>query len=177
MSDATSDRTWLPWRLVRLNLWLVPLLAAGLATTRLSHDFSITDLYLATQDLPVIGAVMVLLVLLARLSVPATGNLRTPQGLAADGGRIAAFGVAMAVAIFAWIGAKVVFTDFTVSADESMARFDARVLAGGALMAPVGPGWRPFETAMAPSFLLPVAEARTGRPTTCPSTPPCRRSS
>jgi hypothetical protein len=53
-----------------------------------------------------------------------------------------------------WVGARVVYLNFGLSADEFMAEFDARIISSGRLLASVAPDWRAYVPALQPIFRL-----------------------
>jgi hypothetical protein len=53
-------------------------------------------------------------------------------------------------------GSALVFRGFALSYDEVMAEFDAAILRTGRLVALAPPEWRPFASALVPTFRLPV---------------------
>ncbi len=50
-------------------------------------------------------------------------------------------------------------TTIICRATRSLAEFDATILRSGRPIAPVAPEWRPFASALAPAFMVPVAHA------------------
>jgi hypothetical protein len=66
-------------------------------------------------------------------------------------------GLAFVCATLGAIGARFVLNDYVLSLDEFLANLDAQIFAQGKLMAPVDPAWRPFEPALQPMYMLPVA--------------------
>jgi hypothetical protein len=54
------------------------------------------------------------------------------------------------------LGQAVIFDGYTLSLDEFLANFDAKIFAHGQWMAPVAPEWRPFTPALQPMYLLPT---------------------
>jgi hypothetical protein len=53
-----------------------------------------------------------------------------------------------------WAGARLVYQNFGLSADEFMAEFDARIISTGRLLASVAPDWRAYVPALQPIFRL-----------------------
>jgi hypothetical protein len=53
-----------------------------------------------------------------------------------------------------WAGARFVYLNFGLSADEFMAEFDARIISTGRLLASVAPDWRAYVPALQPIFRL-----------------------
>jgi hypothetical protein len=57
-----------------------------------------------------------------------------------------------------WAGARFVYQNFGLSADEFMAEFDARIISTGRLLASVTPDWRAYVPALQPIFRLELPE-------------------
>jgi len=57
-----------------------------------------------------------------------------------------------------WCGVHIVYRSFGLAMDEFMAEFDARIIAGGRLLASVAPEWRDFVPALQPIFRLELPE-------------------
>jgi hypothetical protein len=129
-------------------LWLLALIAIGMAHTVLGHHPNLlTEFFFYAQDLPVAG--LMLLLTSALYLVPA----RTPTRLLAPDWRTVSL-IALAVVAFAWAGSFLIYDNFALSMDEFMARFDAQILASGRLAAPVPPEWRAYVDALQMRFLL-----------------------
>jgi hypothetical protein len=56
------------------------------------------------------------------------------------------------------VGARLVFAGYTLSLDEFLANFDARIFASGRLFAPIPPAWQDYSTAMQPMYILPLPD-------------------
>ncbi|MHB8529031.1 MAG: hypothetical protein ACYC8V_05910, partial [Caulobacteraceae bacterium] len=155
--------------------WLgaaVVLLAIAAPTIFADPERVLTDLFLITQDLPVLAAVSLpaaaLLVLpglrgrvggtLAGWAERAQSRISTASGPGPrrGPGEEAVGVVLLALASFAiaWAGGRFTLLGYPLSMDEFMARFDAAIFRHGRLMAAVPPFWRPLVTALQPMFLL-----------------------
>jgi hypothetical protein len=143
-------RPWLPLPIALAGLSGLPVLAAALATAFAGGEPALPDVFLNEQDAAPLVAATVWLVLLAVLRSPAVPS----RWRASERALPIAAAAAALTGLVGWIGARLVFGGVTISADETMARFDAAILAHGHLLAPVAPAWRPLEPALAPSFLL-----------------------
>ena len=103
------------------------------------------------QDLPVLGLMVVFTAALALAPTRGLARLRLAWSPLAWVYGLAAVGAAAGV-----LGARWLFGGYTLSLDEFMANFDARIFASGRLMAPVAPQWQPFVPALQPLFTLPL---------------------
>lgn len=101
------------------------------------------------EDMPVLFMISAFLALLRLWSPPAIR-------LATDRDRAVVTGMAVGVFLIAVAGAHAVTRLYPLSADEFLAIFDAKIMAGGHLIAPVGLEWRPFYKALQPVFMLDV---------------------
>ncbi|MDJ0450428.1 hypothetical protein [Methylocystis sp. JR02] len=92
----------------------------------------------------------------------ACGVLRFPVFSAPLPNRISPGLVALALAALVFlcgaIGAQLVFDGYHLARDEALAEFDAVIFRTGRLIAPVAPEWRAVSQALAPRFMLPIAE-------------------
>jgi hypothetical protein len=112
-----------------------------------------TGFFLLHQDLPFLLAFAVLIPALGL--VPA---VRWPALADSFAGRPGAWAIGLAL-LCVVIGAAaepLVFGGYVLSTDEFLANFDARIFAHGELMAPIDPRWRPYVSAMQPSYMLPI---------------------
>jgi hypothetical protein len=108
------------------------------------------------HDLPMLAA---MIALTAALGIPAA-----QQWLARPWPRMSSRTIVLTLAalclVVGSIGSTLVFDNYTLSLDEFMANFDARIFAKGDLMAPIAPAWRPFAGALQPMFDLPIPDNR-----------------
>ena len=102
-----------------------------------------------------LAAIALFLVLAATVAVPA--RLGSWSRLAQVPIRAVCL-VALATGLAALVGTFVVFHGVPLSYDEVMADFDARIMLGGRLIAPLAPEWRHTVLALAPSFALTVPD-------------------
>jgi hypothetical protein len=138
-------------------MWGVAI-AWALLVLPLPETSGLAGYYFATQDRYGMAAALLVLVL-ADAAAPhmAVGSdlfFRLGES------RLAAFGVAVSVALIAAAGASLVFRATPIAYDEVQAVFDARVFAGGQLAAPVADEWRPFLSALGPLLFLQFPENR-----------------
>jgi hypothetical protein len=101
------------------------------------------------QDLPVI-AVATVVVIACRLCM---GHAHPARQL--ESGRTI-LALMAAVTVLAILGSRLIFRGYPLSMDEFLATFDARILRGGHLIAPVAPPYRDLLPALITSFRLPV---------------------
>lgn len=116
----------------------------------------LTTFFFRDQDAFWLVGVAALLVGFSVLRLPVAGNARLGR-LRCPGALVAI--LAVFVLICGVAGAHVVFHDHHLSRDESLAEFDATILRSGQPIAPIAPEWRPFASALAPAFMVPVAHA------------------
>ena len=137
-----------------LSLWLklgfALALVGGVYAWRYTQAAS-DETFFWTQDLPVLGIVLLLAVALRFIPMPwasplARAALRRPL----------AWSVGLAVLAFAvgLAGAPLLFGGYELSLDEYMADFDATIFGHGQLMAPVATPWRDYLPALQPLFGL-----------------------
>jgi len=154
----------MPERIART--WL--LLAAGLLLLTPVDGMPrgrkpLTDLFLATQDLPVlltIAAVAAALwsILAPRrrfaLAAPAPveGALAPSKPILRSSGWMVA-GLAALVGVTGLVGAQAVFDSYPLSLDEFMATFDATIHGHGDLLAKIPAPWRSYAPALQPQFM------------------------
>src|SRR5262249_52515090 len=65
---------------------------------------------------------------------------------------------ALVAGLFIWAASRLVYQNYALSLDEFMADFDARIIAGGRLLAAIGPEWRDYVPALQPLFRLNVPD-------------------
>lgn len=65
--------------------------------------------------------------------------------------------IAVALAIFCYIGHRLLLMDYDLSRDEQMASFDAAIFSHGRLIWPLPPEWQKDASALNLEFMLPVA--------------------
>jgi hypothetical protein len=132
--------------------------AAALALVPAPAGSQLISVYfLVFQDAPV-------LVLLGVFLLSAQGLLRRPLALTTPAwvspkhARLIVWATVAAVAALVFAGTHFVCRDYGLSLDEFMAEFDSRIIAAGALMAPVADEWRDLVPALQPIFRLPVPD-------------------
>lgn len=111
--------------------------------------------FLIHQDLPVLGLILLIVASLGALA-PATPILA--GGLSQTSMRRLVLALAALVTIAGVVGVWAVFGGYTLSLDEFMADFDARIFASGQLMARIPAAWRDYVPALQPMFTLPVPD-------------------
>lgn len=127
-----------------LAAFLLAPLVLRVATT---HDNLFTLYQVQTQDLPILIALPLLLLILQRRA-PAW---QLPDWL--PGGRVLlTAGVAFTL-LLGW-ATHALFFDYAVSRDEHMVLFDMAVYDKGRFAAPLTPHWRAFALSLVPAFLL-----------------------
>ncbi|KAF2990467.1 hypothetical protein OGR47_14955 [Methylocystis sp. MJC1] len=114
----------------------------------------LTEYFFRTQDSFWLIATAALLVACTFLRFPTVFSAALPRVPT----RLVAFGLAALAFLCGAIGSSLVFDGLHLSRDEILAEFDAVVLRTGQLIAPVEPEWRPFSQALAPRFMLPIAD-------------------
>jgi len=143
-----------------LAAWALMLAVFGLAiwlTDSLDNqNWTAERFFFWRQDMPVLGFVLAttLVVGLAPPRLLARG--RWPKVLA---GRRLPLALAALTFVAGAVGAWVVFAGYTLSLDEFLANFDARIFASGRLVAPIPAAWRPYATAMQPMYMLPLPDS------------------
>lgn len=124
-------------------------LASGGRSTELPKFF------LMFQDAPV-------LLLVGLLSLAAVRMLNKKGPASPSFGWLEGTGPALILAAITtgavYAGAYLVYRHYALSLDEFMAEFDARIFAGGHLLAPVAAEWRDYVPALQPIFRLEVPE-------------------
>jgi len=131
---------------------LAPVLGVAIGATGSLHgrDWTTEATFFWAQDLPVI---LGCIALTAALGVAAPAL----RPLAAAFDRPAAIWVAAlaAVCLVAGVlGGWLAFGGYTLSLDEFLANFDARIFASGRLFAAVPAAWRPYAAALQPVYML-----------------------
>jgi hypothetical protein len=135
-----------------LRLWLWA--ALSLVFLALCYDLTAGKIgpdhvFLWTQDLPVIAAEAVALSVAVRMSRrfgPLLNKLDLKSWMV-----FVAAGFVVAVG---GLGARWVFSDYGVSADEFLADFDAKIISSGAFAAHIPDQWRAFAPALQPKFMV-----------------------
>jgi len=137
-------------------IWLVTIAFLSSAVTwALRLGLQGTESYfLIHQDLPVLGLMLLIVWALGAL----TSSTAIAAGISARAMRGLVLALAGLVAIVGVVGVQVVFGGYTLSLDEFMANFDARIFASGQLMAKIPAAWRDFVPALQPMFTLPVPD-------------------
>jgi len=142
-----------------LAAWALILVALGLAiwlTGSLDNPNWTTERFLFwRQDMPVLGLILVATVGLGLISPAILSRVRWPPILA---GRRLPLALAALTLVAGVLGSWVVFAGYTLSLDEFLANFDAKIFASDRLMAPIPPEWRPYATAMQPMYMLPLPD-------------------
>lgn len=115
----------------------------------------LTTFFFRVQDAPWLLWIALMLLGFGILRLPATrcaapAMLRNP--------RVAIAILAALVFVCGIIGAHVIFHGFPLARDEILAEFDAIILRSGKAIAPVDSEWRPYAAALAPTFMLPIAD-------------------
>lgn len=109
------------------------------------------DVFMWGQDLVVFAGVGALFLTLAGLR-RSGGALETAAAATRPRSWILLLaGVTLAAG---WLGYRLVFEGYAFSRDEHLALFDARIFAGGHLMAEVPQQWRSYVPALEPMFML-----------------------
>ncbi|QGM96071.1 hypothetical protein [Methylocystis parvus] len=132
----------------------VGLAFASAALFPFRSDHWLTEYFFRAQDAAWVLVSAACLVACAFLRLPASLTTALPGPRVA---RLSAFALACFVLLCGAFGSGLVFDDYPLSRDEALAEFDARIFQSGQLVAPVDPEWRPFASALAPRFMVPVA--------------------
>ena len=121
------------------------------------HQFVwLTTFFFQTQDAFWLIVVAFLLLGVAVVRLPAVAShassviFRHPRTVIVT--------LAALVLICGMAGSYVVFHNYHLSRDEILAEFDATILRSGMAIAPVESEWRPFASALAPAFMVPIAD-------------------
>ncbi|HTV30396.1 MAG TPA: hypothetical protein VMF32_21790, partial [Xanthobacteraceae bacterium] len=149
-----ASESLLPLTLRRVLIGCAASFAAAVAIAYVSASLfplqplvSITDYFFRTQD--------ALWVILIAGFLAACACWRFPISAAGlRSARLAALVLVALVFVCGAAGSVLVFDNFHLSRDESLAEFDAQIFRSGHLIAPVDPEWRPFANALAPRFML-----------------------
>lgn len=132
--------------------------AAGLALTPAPAGSQLISVYfLVFQDAPVLVLLGAFL-LLAQGLLHRPLTLTTPAWVSPRHACPIVWATVAAVAALVYAGTHFVCRDYGLSLDEFMAEFDSRIIAAGALKAPVAKEWRDLVPALQPIFRLPVAD-------------------
>jgi hypothetical protein len=114
----------------------------------------LTAYFFQTQDLLWLAAIAVLLLGLALTPLPVMTSRPTSPIFRAP--CVALAGLAVFVFISGLLGTHIVFDGYHLSRDEFLAEFDAIIFRSGKEIASIDPLWRPFASALAPRFMLPI---------------------
>jgi hypothetical protein len=120
------------------------------------HFVWLTALFFQTQDLFWLAAIAVLLAVFAITPLPIMPLramefiLRRPHA--------ALICLAGCVFVVGVVGTHIVFDFYHLSRDEFLSEFDAIIFRSGKVIAPIEVGWQPFASALAPRFMLPIAD-------------------
>ena len=141
------------WRAPLLTIWLAWMLVClgiGVADFVLLKRLTIADLFFFQQDVPVMIATTVFLVLLRFAPLHLAPAWSAPAALAARSGWIAA-GFAAAVAGAGWFA---VCHAYPYAMDEFLVGFDGAGFRHGAMTAPIPEAWRPYAFALQPQYVI-----------------------
>jgi hypothetical protein len=116
----------------------------------------LTTFFFRVQDAPWLLFIALMLLGFGILRLPTTTRYGAPAMLRSP--RVAIAILMALVFVCGIIGTHVVFHGFPLSRDEILAEFDAIILRSGMAIAPVAPEWRPFASALAPTFMVPIAD-------------------
>jgi hypothetical protein len=115
----------------------------------------LTDFFFRVQDAPWLLLIALMLLGFGILRLPTTTQHAAPAMLRNP--RVAIAILTALVIVCGIIGTHVIFHGFPLARDEILAEFDAIILRSGMGIAPVAPEWRPLASALAPTFMLPIA--------------------
>ncbi len=116
----------------------------------------LTTFFFRVQDAPCLLWIALMLLGFGILRLPTTTRYAAPAMLRNP--RVAIASLTALVFVCGIIGTHVVFHGFPLVRDEILAEFDAIILRSGMAIAPVDPEWRPFASALAPEFMVPIAD-------------------
>ncbi|MGB6174758.1 MAG: hypothetical protein WBF43_00105 [Methylocella sp.] len=116
----------------------------------------LTTFFFRAQDAPWLLFIALMLLGFGILRLSATPRYAAAAMLRDPRAAIAI--LAALVFVCGIIGTHVVFHGFPLTRDEILAEFDAIILRSGMAIAPVAPEWQPFASALAPTFMLPIAD-------------------
>ena len=116
----------------------------------------LTTFFFRVQDAPWLLWIALMLLGFGILRLPATTRYAAPAMLRNP--RMAIAILTALVVVCGITGTHVIFHGFPLSRDEILAEFDAIILRSGTAIAPVASEWRPFASALAPIFMLPIAD-------------------
>ncbi|HEY3797823.1 MAG TPA: hypothetical protein VGL58_05675 [Caulobacteraceae bacterium] len=135
-----------------LKLGVVLGLGAALALRLPAYTTETT--YFWRQDLGVYLAFLALAIAFGMASPAWLARFAAPLDWSGRGWALALAALCLVAGV---VGVGLVFDNYTLSLDEFLANFDAKIFASGRLMAPLPPAWRGYEPALAPIYMLPVA--------------------
>ena len=142
-----------------LAAWVLILAVFGLAiwlTGSLDNkNWTAERFFFWRQDMPMLGFILAATLILGLAPPRILARARWPAILA---GRRLPLALAAITFVAGAVGVWAVFSGYTLSLDEFLANFDARIFASGRLMAPIPPEWRPYTTAMQPMYMLPLPD-------------------
>jgi hypothetical protein len=130
--------------------------AGGVAGATFTGSFNrTTEYFLVTQDAPVL---LLLGSCLLVLRLPVSSNLAAPVLDWLERRHTFRFALiaALVVAAAAYAGSRLILHNFSLTADEFIAEFVAKIIATGRLLADVAPQWRDYVPALQPRFMLAV---------------------
>lgn len=145
--SAPEATRFLAPSLMAWRRWMVAIVALGFFYPFVLANLGLTEIFFFTQDLP---AAMLMLALGYALYL--TPPAWAPAKARPPGWRAAAL-LSLAVAAICWAGSRIVYDGYALALDEFMARFDARILASGHLLAEIPAAWRPYAAALQPNFI------------------------
>jgi len=116
----------------------------------------LTTFFFRVQDAPWLLWIALMLLGFGILRLPATPRYAAPAMLRNP--RVTIASLTALVFVCGIIGTHVIFHGFPLARDEILAEFDATILRSGMAIAPVASEWRPFASALAPTFMVPIAD-------------------
>src|SRR6202047_894872 len=116
----------------------------------------LTTFFFRVQDAPWLLWIALMLLGFGILRLPTTTRYAAPAMLRNP--RVAIAILTALVFVCGIIGTHVIFHGFPLSRDEILAEFDAIILRSGMAIAPVASEWRPFASALAPTFMVSIAD-------------------
>jgi len=140
-----------PIRRAALFFILILVVTFAVSLTLQCHDIS--EYFFKTQDFVGSALAIGLLLWLPRVLSLRFGAGRLLAWVSLHP-RASLWALCLGVGLCGWIGWRVVFGGYALSEDEFMALFDAEIFRKGALIAPLDPVWRPFNTALQPMFQI-----------------------
>ena len=138
-------------------VWLTMALPLGAgAWFAINPKFATETFFFWRQDLPIFLACVAITALLRLIPPARLGGWSAALDAPA---RLWLVVLASVCIVAGVIGVRLVFEGYTLSLDEFMANFDARIFAHGELMAPIPLAWQPYAAALQPVFTLPLPDS------------------